>query len=520
METVICSRKRLGTNPATRQAGVWLHLTSLPGPNGIGELGQPACQFIDALHDMRMRVWQFLPIGPTGFGNSPYQALSSFAGNEMLLDMSNLVELGLLEASETSDLSKLPGDFVDYAALLPLKSRLLDTVAGRFRSAGHSELQREYQAFCANNDSKWLHDYSLFRLLKAQHRERAWPDWPTRYASRDATALAEFSDQERGRIEKIKIVQFLFFRQWSRMHEYARNKGIKLFGDLPIYVALDSADAWANRELLLLDGNGLPQKVAGVPPDYFAADGQLWGNPLYDWQQHEENGFYWWVERIRALSRHVDLLRIDHFRGFESFWAIPMPAETARNGQWEIGPGDRFFDAIRQQLGDVPIVAEDLGEITAGVNQLREQQGIPGMCVLQFALADPDFDLHQIGADRVCYTSTHDNDTVVGWFDGNDRKFETSEEFQRLRERVLSLTQGSPSTIHTDMVKTALATKSFLAMTSMQDLLGLGSTARINIPGKAENNWLWRLRPEQLDANFCQNVASLVQASNREGKYG
>ena len=504
-----------GFDLGTRRAGVWLHLTSLPGPHGVGELGAPAFRFIDALCEMQLSVWQFLPIGPTGYGNSPYQALSSFAGNELLIDMENLVELGLLEASELNDLKQLPRDYVDYGSLLPLKYGLLCTAASRFRSAADAGLQDDYQAFCAANGANWLDDYSLFRLLKTRHQDRAWPEWPAQFVSRDPAALAEFADKEQARIEEIRVLQFLFFRQWSRMHNYASSKGVLLFGDLPIYVALDSADAWANRDLLQLDANGVPRKVAGVPPDYFAEDGQLWGNPLYDWQRHEDSGFQWWAERIRALSRYVDLLRLDHFRGFESYWSVTMPADTARIGQWEAGPGNRFFDAIREQLGDLPIVAEDLGDITAKVHELRERQQIPGMCVLQFALADSDFDLHQIGADRLCYTSTHDNDTVVGWFNDMAGEQEKGEDFRWLQEKVLNITQGNPATIHTDMVRTAFSTQAFLAITSIQDLLGLDSTARLNTPGTADDNWLWRLREEQMQPEFCENVATLVLASNR-----
>ncbi len=504
-----------GIDTGTRRAGVWLHLTSLPGPHGIGELGAPAFRFIDALRAMHLGVWQFLPIGPTGFGNSPYQALSSFAGNEMLIDMAELVTDGLLEPAELDELKKLPRDFVDYGALMPAKNRLLATAARRFLRAGDAGLRRDYEVFRAANDAAWLHDYSLFRLLKAQHAYRAWPDWPAQYASRDASALARFADRERARIDEIKVAQFLFFRQWSNLQDYARQNGVCLFGDMPIYVALDSADAWSNPQLLQLDAGNVPLKVAGVPPDYFAEDGQLWGNPLYDWQRHEQDGFRWWAARLRALADHVDFLRIDHFRGFESYWAVPAPADTARNGRWEAGPGNRFFDAMRATLGDLPIIAEDLGEITAEVDALREQQGMPGMCVLQFALADRDFALHQVGADRVCYTSTHDNDTVVGWFRSDADACSEAEETRWLRANILQVTQGSPETIHTDMVRTAFQTNAFLAITSMQDLLGLDSTARINIPGTAENNWLWRLSDEHLQPDFCENVTSLVLASNR-----
>jgi 4-alpha-glucanotransferase len=509
-----------GFDLAARRAGAWLHLTSLPGPHGIGELGLPARQFIDALREMRLGVWQFLPIGPTGYGNSPYQALSSFAGNEMLIDRDNLVDCGLLDKAELAELAKLPHDYVDYGALLPIKTRLLDIAASRFPSAADATLVQAYRDFCDANDALWLHDYSLFRLLKSQHQGRAWPDWATHYASRDTGALVGLAATARARIEAIKIAQFLFFQQWLQLQEYAASRNVALFGDLPIYVAHDSADAWANPDLLRIDADGTPLQVAGVPPDYFSDDGQLWGNPLYDWQRHEQDGFHWWAKRIQASVALVDLLRIDHFRGFESFWAVTLPADTARDGHWEKGPADRFFDAIREQLGDLPIVAEDLGEITAEVNQLRERQQLPGMCVLQFALADPEFSLNDVGTDRVCYTSTHDNDTVVGWFHGIDNDPQDVSAGRWLRDRVLQITQGNPETIHTDMVQTAFSTKASLAMTSMQDLLGLNSTARINIPGKAENNWRWRLREDQIEADFCQNVASLVMTTDRGKQHG
>ena len=335
------------TAAAARQAGVGLHIASLPSPYGIGDIGAPARAFVDQMRRMELSVWQFLPLGPTAYGDSPYQSLSTFAGNEMLIGIGDLLDMGLLLEEEVDELTALPEEYVDYGTLIPIKSYLLDIASQRFPYLASEEVEAEYFEFLAANDAAWLHNYAVFRILKARHDERPWTEWKPDYVRRDATALAELEASAAKEIKAIKIIQFLFHYQWQRLRDYAHASGVTLFGDMPIYIAHDSADAWANRELLRIDDDGQPDKVAGVPPDYFSEDGQLWGNPLYDWDKHAATGYRWWVDRLRATAELADIVRIDHFRGFESYWAVPADAKTARTGAWEPGPGDAIFDAMQ-----------------------------------------------------------------------------------------------------------------------------------------------------------------------------
>lgn len=500
----------------SRHAGVGLHITSLPGPYGIGELGQHARDFLDKMTHMGLSVWQFLPTGPTAYGDSPYQSLSTFAGNEMLIDVESLIDMNLLQHDEVGDLRALPQHFVDYDALIPAKNRLLRLAASRFSQIADDELQTDYDTFVARCDASWLHDYAVFRVLKDKHDEKSWTEWHPDYANRDAAALHAIEYKEATSIVQIKILQFLFFRQWSSLRNYARQNDVELFGDLPIYVALDSSDAWANRDILRIDEHGHPDGVAGVPPDYFSEDGQLWGNPLYDWSFHAANGYEWWVERIKAALELADLVRIDHFRGFESYWAVPRDAPNARTGWWEPGPGDDLFNALRESLGALPIIAEDLGIITAEVEALRNRQQLAGMRVLQFDVCDPEFSLSDIGESSVCYTGTHDNDTTVGWFRGSPDGLRSEDDIARTQEMALRVTGGQAESVHTDFIKAAFSTDAYLAIAPMQDFLGLGSEARMNIPGIAGGNWRWRLLPTQLTPDFCHNISSMVTATGRE----
>ena len=490
----------------SRGAGILLHISSLPGPYGIGELGASARRFIDQLSSMQISVWQFLPLGPTAFGDSPYQSLSTFAGNELLIDIGDLVDFGLLYEDEVADLATLPEQHVDFSALIPIKSRLLTIAASRFGSTADKSVRDEYKAFLREHDSSWLRDYSLYRVLKLKHGARPWVEWPIEHKNRDATALQAFEHFESTQIEAVKITQFLFFRQWAALRNYARKKGVRLFGDLPIYIAMDSADAWANREILRMDQSGNPDCVAGVPPDYFSDDGQLWGNPLYDWAVHAADQYRWWIDRLQAIAALVDLVRIDHFRGFESYWAVPGDADTARIGVWESGPGDAIFHAFEAKFEKLPIVAEDLGIITPAVEALRDDHNLPGMRVLQFSVSDTEFDLSQVPENSVCYSGTHDNDTTVGWFHGSP---------DDIRSAALRLTNGQAETIHTDLIRAAFSTKANLAIAPLQDFLGLGSEARMNTPGVAGGNWRWRALESQLSPNICDNVASLVIDAGR-----
>ena len=499
-----------------RQAGVSLHITSLPGRYGVGEIGEQAFAFIDTMKKMGLKVWQFLPLGPTAYGDSPYQPLSSFAGNAMLIDIGDLVKQSLLSNDEAWDLTGLPSGYVDYGALIPKKSQLLDLAASRFPGRADAGMKAAYRGFLEQNDADWLNDYALFRVLKSKHGERPWPEWAPEYTHREPDALAALAASEADRIEAIKIIQFFFFHQWRRLRDYANESGIRLFGDMPIYIALDSADAWANRDILLIDDDGRPSHVAGVPPDYFSNDGQLWGNPLYDWPKHEATGYAWWIERMRASAELADIVRIDHFRGFEAYWSVPADAETARVGSWEPGPRDAIFEALRSALGQLPIVAEDLGVITPDVVALRDRHGIPGMVVLQFDVADEGFSLANVPENCVCYTGTHDNDTTLGWFRGSPNDIRTREDIERTRQAVLDITGGSADTVAFDLVKAAFSTAAKLAIAPMQDFLELGSEARINTPGSSSNNWRWRVNVTQLNDELCHNVSKAVRESGRE----
>ena len=501
--------------PLGRQAGVCLHITSLPGPYGIGEIGQHALQFVDTMKKMQLGVWQFLPTGPTAYGDSPYQPLSTFAGNELLIDIGELISSGLLTESEARDLSMLPSRFVDYGALIPIKNRLLRLAASRFEERADAALKSACDDFVEQHDKHWLHDYALFRILKTQHGEQPWPDWDPRYVHREQKALRELEAAADVVIADTKVIQFLFHHQWQHLRNYANERGVRLFGDMPICIALDSADAWANPEILRIDRDGRPDHVAGVPPDYFSKDGQLWGNPLYAWDAHAANGYRWWVERLQAAAELADIVRIDHFRGFESYWSIPADSKTARQGVWEPGPGDAIFDAMQNALGNLPIVAEDLGVITPEVEALRDRHQIPGMVVLQFDVVDEDFDLLNVTENSVCYTGTHDNDTTIGWFKGSPDDIRSAFEIKQTQLAALQMTDGTAETIHSDLIKAAFSTDARLAIAPMQDFLGLGSEARLNIPGTSSNNWRWRVQAEQMNDDTCKHVAAMVVESGR-----
>lgn len=501
--------------PANPRAGVGMHFSSLPSPYGIGDIGDASLAFVDALAEMRLLVWQFLPTGPTAYGDSPYQPLSAFAGNENLIGLEPLVRAGLLSQDEIDALRDLPAHTVDYGALIPRKRDILDRAARRFPERADAATKADYDDFLQAQDAAWLDDYALYRILKSQHGERPWPEWSPEIVHREAGALEAARSAHAVDIERIKVLQYLFDAQWRRLKAYAEERRVRLFGDMPIYIALDSADAWANREILHIDRDGRPSHVAGVPPDYFSEDGQLWGNPLYDWDYHARKGYAWWIERIQHAARLNDLVRIDHFRGFEAYWAVPYGASTARSGAWEPGPRDALFDAMEQAMGALPIVAEDLGVITPEVDALRHRHHIPGMVVLQFDVSDPEFDPAAMAAHSVCYTGTHDNDTTVGWFHGSDDDTRTDEEIRVTRENALALTGGSEETIHIDMIRLAFNSPAQLAIAPMQDFLGLGSEARINIPGTTRDNWRWRLTPEQFSDSFRGGVARLVEACSR-----
>ena len=498
-----------------REAGVCLHVTSLPGHYGIGEIGADAMRFVLSLEAMGFGVWQILPTGPTGYGDSPYQPQSTFAGNELLIDIDALLQAGWLLREDVDDLKELPGDTVDFAELIPLKSEALRKAALRFLESAPRSEQDALQAFVEQHDQRWLHDYALYRVIKAQHDEKPWYEWPAALARRDAGAIAAVERDQADAIRVVKVQQFFFSQQWQRLRIYAAKHDVKLLGDMPIYIAFDSADAWAHPELLKLDADLRPLQVAGVPPDYFSADGQLWGNPVYDWERHEADGFRWWIDRIGHALTMTDILRIDHFRGFESYWAIPAGAETARDGQWVPAPGDALFAALQKNLGELPIVAEDLGVITDDVRALRDRYNLPGMKVLQFELFEDGFSLDRMAPRNICYTGTHDNDTLLGWFAGGPGDERTAEEVESTRHAVLEATGGAPESVHLDMFRMALRSPAQVAIAPMQDLLGMGSGSRMNVPGTTQGNWRWRMLPDSLAPERSEMLRNMVSESGR-----
>ncbi|MGH7727086.1 MAG: 4-alpha-glucanotransferase [Candidatus Eiseniibacteriota bacterium] len=475
-----------------RSSGVLLHPSSLPGPHGIGDLGPEAVRWLDFVAASGSRVWQVLPLGPTGFGDSPYQSFSSFAGSPALVSPERLVEDGLLTASDLSGTGRgrpLPASHVDYARAQSRKRALLDRAFERFEAGAHGagDLGQAFETFWTRNAS-WLDDFALFMALKDAHDGAPWTDWPPPLRARNATALAEANRvHERLRVRHA-FAQFLFFRQWNALRERAHERGIRILGDVPIFVAHDSVDVWANPELFELDTAGRPTAVAGVPPDYYSKTGQLWGNPLYRWDVLAARGFDWWIERVRAATALYDLVRLDHFRGFVAYWEVPANASTAETGRWVRGPGESLFTALRARLGSLPLIAEDLGDITPDVLELRDRLGLPGMEVLQFAFSGPEntFLPHRHTRDSVVYTSTHDNDTAEGWFRTAPR---ADREFLR---RYRGPGSGS---VAWDLIRMAWASVAALAIAPAQDLLGLGSAARMNFPGRTRGNWTWRLPP-------------------------
>ena len=475
-----------------RSSGILLHPTSLPGRYGIGDLGAGAYRFVDWLEAHGQSIWQLLPLGPTSYGDSPYQTLSAFAGNSNLISLDRLVEDGLLELSDLADTPPFPKDRVDYGWVIPYHNQKLAHAFRNFRADADLSLKGEFGEYVSENRF-WLEDFALFIALKRQHKLRPWTEWESDLRRRDGSALAAARAECAEQINLERFRQWLFHRQWSALKEYAHEKGIRLIGDLPIFVAHDSADVWAHQHEYFLDDSGSPTAVAGVPPDYFSPTGQRWGNPLYRWNVMEAAGYRWWIERISTLLRLVDYIRIDHFRGFEGYWEIPADEPTAIKGRWVEGPGATLFEAINNALGELPIIAEDLGVITPAVEKLRDQFGLPGMKVLQFAWSDPanPFLPHNHPPNCIVYTGTHDNNTTRGWWenevDERTRAFVKDYLGQDIHDIVWTLAR----------VGMRSAAKAFVM--PMQDVLGLGAAARMNTPGRPAGNWTWRITETDLN---------------------
>ena len=504
-----------------RQSGVLLHPTSLPGPWGIGEIGPQAENFLRHLDAMRQQFWQVLPLGPTGYGDSPYQSFSSFAGNPLLISFDRLLEDGLLTRAEVKNFPSLPADHVDFGTVIPARFAVLRTVTRAFAGRASAQMQRAFEEFCTSQ-ADWLDDYAIFMALKQAQGGGAWTDWPAELARRAPDALSAARASLQAEIRDVQVQQFLFDGQWQALRRYAQQRGIRVIGDVPIFVAQDSADVWAHPELFFLDAAGRPTVVAGVPPDYFSATGQLWGNPLYRWDVHAATGYAWWVARLRRTLAMVDLVRLDHFRGFEAYWEIPAGEPTAIKGCWMAGPGAQLFAALRAALGGLPLIAEDLGLITPEVHALRDQFALPGMRILQFSFGHLGREPEQLPAaypeNTVVYTGTHDNDTICGWFRATPGQTDTRTVEAVLAERkyiLKYLHKRKAGGIHWAFIELAFHNQARLAVVPLQDVLGLGSEARMNTPGTAGGNWQWRYAEGALTLGLRNHLARLTAETGR-----
>ncbi|HKE27658.1 MAG TPA: 4-alpha-glucanotransferase [Bryobacteraceae bacterium] len=496
--------------PEYRASGLLLHVTSLPTRHGIGDVGPAALAWIDRLRDTGQTWWQALPLGPTGYGNSPYQPLSSFAGNELLISPDWLVEDGLLGGESGA------GDFaaneVDYEAVIPYKQNLLKTAWAKLAGGVRGDLRDEYERF-RQDQSHWLEDYALFRALKAKFNGAYFLHWPRELVERVPSQIAEARKELSEIIDEVCFAQWVIFRQSGRLKAYARANGVRLIGDLPFFVSADSSDVWSNPEFFLLTERRRPRFIAGVPPDYFSADGQLWGNPVYDWEALRRTGYRWCIDRLRALLSHVDAVRLDHFRGFAAAWHVPMGAPSARLGRWVPGPGSDFFLAAQTALGRLPLIAEDLGLITPDVIQLRDSQRLPGMRVLQFAFDGSPQNPHlprNYVSNTVAYTGTHDNNTTRGWFEA------LPEEQKRALWSSLRQAPGDSRDAAPVLMRLAWSSSAALAIAPVQDLLNLGGDARMNTPGQASGNWRWRLTDDALSPAAFDRLRDLTTETKRD----
>lgn len=502
-----------------RSSGVLLHPTSLPGPFGIGDLGPQAYAFADFLVAGKQSLWQVLPLGPTGYGDSPYACYSAFAGNTLLISSEKLVEDGLLAQEDLTPIATGREESVDFEAVHKFKDAILGKAFARFAQNPDPSLRMAFEEFCRRNIS-WLDDYALFRTLKDAHGGVAWNEWDAAYVRREPAALASAAQKFDNHIEAQKFYQFLFFRQWFALKAYCNERGIKFVGDIPIFVAQDSADVWTNPDQFKLDKNGTPTVVAGVPPDYFSSTGQLWGNPLYNWDHMLADGFKWWIKRVDSTLKVVDIVRVDHFRGFAACWEIPGGDKTAERGRWVEAPGKVLFTAIRAALGQLPIIAEDLGVITPDVVALRDGFGFPGMRILQFAFGGDtkNIDLpHNYISNVVAYTGTHDNDTTVGWFSSvpGEGSTRTAEQIERERNFCLRYLNTTGKEIHWDFIRGVLASVANTAVVPLQDLLGLGTEARMNLPNSTEGNWSWRFKKGALTPDLAAPLKELTELYGR-----
>ena len=491
-----------------RASGVLLHPTSLPGPHGSGDLGEAAYHFVDWLVGAGQRLWQVLPLAGLGPGNSPYMSSSAFAGNVLLVDLSELQREGWLGADDVLPPPGLPDERIDFAQVVPFRMERLARAAAAMRSHGRPAQREAFAAFCTEH-ADWLEDYALFMTLCEAQQWQDWCDWPPGLARRDPAALALAREQHDERIHFWRFCQWSFYRQWAALKRYANGKGVEIIGDTPIFIAYQSAEVWANPQLFELDAVGRPTVVAGVPPDFFSATGQRWGNPLYRWAEHAKDGYAWWVQRVRRTFELVDIVRIDHFRGFAGYWEIPASEPTAVHGRWVPGPGEALFKAVAKALGPLPIIAEDLGVITPDVDALRKKFGFPGMRILQFAFqgdASDRFLPHNHEPDTVVYTGTHDNNTVAGWWaEANDHERHFARGYLATDGRDMPWT----------LIRAASASVADTAVHPMQDVLELPATCRMNYPGQSEGWWTWRFRWSQVQPWHAQRLAEFCRLYGR-----
>jgi 4-alpha-glucanotransferase len=503
-------------NKKIRYSGILLHPTSLPSPYGIGDLGEDARHFLDILSEAQVGLWQILPLGPVGYGNSPYASRSAFAGNELLISLDELNDAGYLELSDIVNPPEFPQHAVDFSAVESYKFPLLIKAAHQFISEASPDDRAAYETFITEQQH-WLDDYALYRAMLDHYGDSRWfSTWDAALARREPAALNQWKSDKAHEIAVWKVLQFFFFHQWRALKQYANNHNIAIVGDIPIFVAPDSVDAWSSRQYLKMDVDGKSTAVSGVPPDAFSATGQLWGNPVYDWSALAADGFSWWIQRMEHQFSLTDIIRIDHFRGFESYWEVPADHTTAEHGTWIKAPGNELFAALRKRFNPLPVFAEDLGVITPEVDQLREENGFPGMKILQFAFsvtAPGELDAqnaylpHNYDTLCVAYTGTHDNDTSRGWFESLDAGL------QDVVRRYLSCADAE---VPWHMMRSVVASSAQYAIVPIQDVLGLGSEARMNTPGTCgDPNWIWRLLPSHLGFSTLQILKALLQPFGR-----
>ena len=502
-----------------RASGILLHPTSLPGPHGIGDLGDEAYRFADFLGASGQSLWQVLPLGPTGYGDSPYACYSAFAGNTLLVNPEILLKENLISKTDLTALRGLPEGTVDFAEAHQRKDAILAKAFVNYQRSTDTEFRSEFETFAEQN-AAWLDDYALFRALKKAHDEKPWYEWESSLVTRSPAALARTRTELHEQIEEQKFSQFVFFKQWSALKTYCNRRGIQIIGDIPIFVAHDSADVWTHPDQFKLNTDGSPIVVAGVPPDYFSKTGQYWGNPLFDWNHMLADGFKWWVERVRAALETVDIARIDHFRGFAACWEIPGGDKTAERGRWVEAPGRELFTAIRNALGELPIIAEDLGVITPDVEKLRDDFGFPGMRILQFAFSSDatNIDLpHNYHQNVVVYTGTHDNDTTAGWFNSvaGEGSTRTAKQIECERQFCIKYLKTQGEEIQWDFIRAVFASVANTAIVPMQDVLGLGNEARMNLPNSTTGNWLWRFGENALSDDLSARLRDLSDLYGR-----